>query len=696
MLDAYSIKKIVPRLLLGIILINLSFYLVVFATDMTRVVANGAGSLISKPFVDSGSYNFSIGDKISGTQIAAVLIGGFLVDRAVVSNKDAITGTIGGIFKAQKGTRSGVLFRSIHIILALIVIPIGLILLAIMVTLIFRQGLLIFLAITAPIACALYILPSTEKFFKQWLQLFFKTLLMYPIIMVIFALSNVLASIIFKNNPGSLPGLIAGLIAMFAPLALIPFAFKFAGGALGAIHGVLTTARGKLGEKGPLQSYRERNKQEWQKIKTQEQAAAYRRATDALDPSSANYSRGRFGRFLATRKKAAIGPGIYEREGLLNKAELERSQAEIDFGDDTRRRASTAILHEEEVRDEEGNVTGTRKVYRSLAGKEFSEEQVMSARRATANDQYQIQRNIAYEIGKAMLEENHDNLVESLPALQEQLGVSGEVMNSALIGAGFQMKGKGLQWKRLTTYTEGGKVKLRFDGAGTIQEHHATSGTYQGLAYDADQFRTLAMLAEEVRTSTDPNFTPEMRERRLTELKEIAQGMKSQIATAGGTAQAYQLAMQQTGQDTTPGGSAEASKQINRFITLMDNVDYNAATDTVEVATTVNQVLNRPQVQARIISLQQEDAQLNQEEANLTSTLTAGARGAGNTSPFELAQARSRQQAILARRQAIQNDLRGVNQQAINTVTEVQNILQAARVKRNKRKYGKITLENIK
>lgn len=124
--------------------------------------------------------------------------------------------------------------------------------LAILFTLIIRQGLLIFLTIISPIAIACFVLPGTEKYFQKWLDLFLKTLMVYPIIMVILAMSKVLASILIGTSslsPDAIGGVkvFAAILVIYAPLALIPFAFKLAGGALGAIAGVAIGRAQKTG-----------------------------------------------------------------------------------------------------------------------------------------------------------------------------------------------------------------------------------------------------------------------------------------------------------------------------------------------------------------------------------------------------------------------------------------------------------------
>lgn len=258
MLDAYSIRKAIPRIVLAVIGINLSIYLCVIALDLTTIVGRGMGGLLTGAFIPDGTITID-GELLeynleSGIAMAGVL--GFLGFKII---------TIG----------VGPLIISLLPLIGII----GLIALAVFFTLAIRQGLLIFLTAVSPVALALFVLPGTEKYFKQWWDLFVKTLMMYPIIAVIFAMSNVMASIMLSDtssggtasilNPASLFNtltvaqatsgdsdalsvlkLFTGIVVIYAPLVLIPFSFKLAGGALAAVmnaaQGASANTRGGL------------------------------------------------------------------------------------------------------------------------------------------------------------------------------------------------------------------------------------------------------------------------------------------------------------------------------------------------------------------------------------------------------------------------------------------------------------------
>jgi hypothetical protein len=240
MLDAYTVKKAIPRVVLAVIAINLSIYLCIAAIDITTIVGRGLHSLLVGPFIEPDSFQRI---KIESNAVNTAGLVGVLGAGAMAGAYAVFIAGIGASFV-------GLLF-----LLLPLIVTIALIALAVLFTLIIRQGLLIFLTVISPVAIACYILPGTEKYFRQWWDLFLKTLLVYPIIAAIFAMSNVLAAILLTtaNNGASMfPGnyfaqqtdameamqILTAIIVLYLPLVLIPFAFKLAGGAIAAVMNV--------------------------------------------------------------------------------------------------------------------------------------------------------------------------------------------------------------------------------------------------------------------------------------------------------------------------------------------------------------------------------------------------------------------------------------------------------------------------
>lgn len=226
--DAYTVKKVAPRLLIGVIAINISIYLCIAAIDITNIIGNGIRYLLEAPFANSEILQNAKVEANAESTVASGIAGGLIVGAGFAAVK------LGVLAAAGELATVGFLFM-IPLFITMIFAAI-----AVLFTLVFRFGLIVFLSLISPIAIACFILPGTEKYFKLWYNQFFKTLLVYPIIAIIFAMSNILG-VIFVNNStkindsAGLASFIIGVFVVYAPMFLIPFSFKFAGGAIGTI-----------------------------------------------------------------------------------------------------------------------------------------------------------------------------------------------------------------------------------------------------------------------------------------------------------------------------------------------------------------------------------------------------------------------------------------------------------------------------
>lgn len=247
MLDAYAVRKAIPRIVLAVIGINLSIYLCVAANDIATIVGRGLNQLLVTPFIDQNSFKgIQIESNVENNILGVLGVGGALGGAFV-----AVVGSIGAV---------GASALAVLGFMLPLIITVALIALAVLFTLVIRQGLLVFLIVVSPVAIACYVLPGTEKYFKQWLDLFTRTLMVYPIIAVIFAMSNVLGAILLSSAAGGSGAavmtasmvdnfdrfaqtsdaigtvqIIAAILVLYAPLVLIPFSFKLAGGAMSAV-----------------------------------------------------------------------------------------------------------------------------------------------------------------------------------------------------------------------------------------------------------------------------------------------------------------------------------------------------------------------------------------------------------------------------------------------------------------------------
>lgn len=246
--DAYTIRKIAPRLLVAVIGINLSIYLCVAVIDITNIIGGGLGDLLRQPFHRSEAFS---NPEIPFTKGTKVAIGGVGVVGAVgtaVGGLGFLGAVTGGIF----GLAAGALLALLAFLL-ISMLSIALLALAIAATVIIRYGAIMILTVVSPVAIALLVLPGTEKYFKQWWDTFMKVLIMYPIIAVIFAISDILGAVLMvtlvqRGGMTEFVTIAVVILALYAPLFMIPFAFKLSGGIIGGVYDFANKQRGSIVE----------------------------------------------------------------------------------------------------------------------------------------------------------------------------------------------------------------------------------------------------------------------------------------------------------------------------------------------------------------------------------------------------------------------------------------------------------------
>ncbi len=254
LIDAYTAKKALPRILVAAILINISLFIVAGLVDIFNILGQGIGALIVTPFKGTIFTKFKPNGGSNGVDVV------LLIGIAVV----ALLGSL-SFLKLRDPSRSGLsdhaalgatIWPFVHILLIFVLLPAALVTLAIFATLIIRQGLILILVVTAPVAFALFALPATEKYFKTWMKTLIDTLLVYPIITVLFSISVVMAAISYNaGDTSTVPlsgfiGTIVSFIILIIPLMLIPFAFKLAGGIVGNLANTVKGRAGGLGAIG--------------------------------------------------------------------------------------------------------------------------------------------------------------------------------------------------------------------------------------------------------------------------------------------------------------------------------------------------------------------------------------------------------------------------------------------------------------
>lgn len=224
MLDAYTIKKMLPRLVIAVILVNLSWYICMTLFNTTSIIGNSIESLIWQPF-ENVNPPYSKGVSVNTT-----------LDNLFGIGVVPATG-IAAVWLVAGGGWA--------VILSLIASALGALAIAVIV-LTLRELAIISLIIISPLALVLWVLPGTEQWTKRWWGLFSKLLLMFPAFLALRALGEVLSAVISRQNQagsssygasiieGAIP-----IIIYILPYFMLPFLFKMMGGFISQVTGMI-------------------------------------------------------------------------------------------------------------------------------------------------------------------------------------------------------------------------------------------------------------------------------------------------------------------------------------------------------------------------------------------------------------------------------------------------------------------------
>jgi len=239
----YGVKKLLPRLIIGAILVNVSFFICAIAVDVSNILGVGIQDLFNQIAPIAAKTGE---DTENWGSITTAILGG---SAAIAGTAFVVSSlTAGGIW----GVLAGLLPLLVGALFALVVA--FLVLLA-------RQALIIMLIVIAPVAFVAFLLPNTEDLFKKWRKLFISLLVLFPLISLVFG-GATLASIILRgvsdqmmDNGGNDLVAFFMYIGSFAiqviPLAITPLLINLSQGVLSRFAGLVNNPN-----KGPFDRLR--------------------------------------------------------------------------------------------------------------------------------------------------------------------------------------------------------------------------------------------------------------------------------------------------------------------------------------------------------------------------------------------------------------------------------------------------------
>jgi hypothetical protein len=212
--DAYTVRKLLPKLVAAVILMQISWELCVYLIRLSNDAGQGIGQLMAAPF--GGPNALELGSLIQRlNQAGAVIIG---------------VGTTAGVIGAL--VVGGALLAFGWPILVLAITLVFFALIVALATLLFRNALIVLLVISSPLAFLAFVLPGTDRYWKIWKDNFVKLLVFFPLVIAIIYAGRIFAWTAGNLGSAGAFDLIMVLAGFFGPYFFLPKTFKWGGSLL--------------------------------------------------------------------------------------------------------------------------------------------------------------------------------------------------------------------------------------------------------------------------------------------------------------------------------------------------------------------------------------------------------------------------------------------------------------------------------
>ena len=210
----YGLKKVLPKLIVTAVLVNLSFLICSLAVDVSNIVGNGLRGIFTGVEESVMANGVSPEIEVSYSSMYSSLAGGTALAVG--------TGVVAFEF--------GAIWMLIPVVLgAIVAVVSGLITIAL------RQAVVVLLIMISPLAMVANILPNVEQWFKKWKDLLIKMLVFYPMFSLLFGASSLAGfAIILSAKSGF--GILLGVAVQIFPLFFSWSLMKMSGTFLGDIN----------------------------------------------------------------------------------------------------------------------------------------------------------------------------------------------------------------------------------------------------------------------------------------------------------------------------------------------------------------------------------------------------------------------------------------------------------------------------
>lgn len=219
-LSSYDIKRLLPKILIGSVAVQLSFFICLQLIDIFNALGNGIVDIMMAPLEGTGTG----------------------IDR-IFSNNANTSSNLSGL-SGQLTAAVSVLIL-VLLLIAFVFAAIGII--KLIVVFLLRNMALIVLTTLSPLAFVAWIMPNTESMFKKWWNYYIQLLSLYPMAMA-FLTSGALVSYIFSHGSNSWANQWIGVIAVFLPYVVADRYLAATNATTSALSKAVNTGSGALKE----------------------------------------------------------------------------------------------------------------------------------------------------------------------------------------------------------------------------------------------------------------------------------------------------------------------------------------------------------------------------------------------------------------------------------------------------------------
>ena len=408
-IDNYGIKKMLPRLIVMAIIVNLSLYICQIAVDLSNIAGIGLRDLF-------GSFG-------GGAEGGSAIVGG--VGAFFTALGSAGTATIGVVTTASAlGLSVGAAVAGIIVVILLVlIITIAILVLLAMVGA--RKIIVLFCVLISPLAFAAFILPNTQNLFKKWWQAFKTALIIFPICGAVAGISVMLRGVIAGVKVGPAMAIVVTLLP-YLVFFLIPMLLKEALSAIGKLGGALMNMGASFRNTGRNLGRAASNAaqhSEWGK-RNMEYAAKRRQERAAQNVVNRINGREAKGKTLSEKQKAMR----LTAQQKLNAIEMEKAMADVGVPVVTEELAGLRAVSAKEAQEFKNYTDQYSVLTRSQMGDELKKSVIAYGDDRSEGNALRLRAAIATAESRGMSKEILDYVGDNI----EEKDANGNVVSSRL------------------------------------------------------------------------------------------------------------------------------------------------------------------------------------------------------------------------------------------------------------------------